>query len=101
MERTYERDNRDRGTGRDSDSRSGGQKAQIKRRVKRRRVCVYCVDKVSVIDYKNTEKYRRFLTERGKISPRRNSGVCAKHQRVLASAIKRARYIGIIPHCID
>lgn len=73
----------------------------IKRRTKRRKSCAFCVDKINVLDYKDTGKYRRFLTDRGKIVPRRNSGVCAKHQRMLASAIKRARFICIIPNCIE
>jgi len=53
------------------------------------------------LDYKNLERVKRFLTDRGKIVPRRSSGACAKHQRIIASAIKRARFMGLIPHCID
>ncbi|MGE4170482.1 MAG: 30S ribosomal protein S18 [Candidatus Margulisiibacteriota bacterium] len=77
------------------------QKSHLKRRVKRRKPCLFCVDKVDVVDYKDTPRYRRFVTDRGKIFPRRNSGMCAKHQRALAEAIKRARYIGLLPFCID
>ncbi len=63
----------------------------------RRKVCVFCVDKVDHIDYKDTAKLRRFVTERGKIVPRRISGNCAKHQRQLTTAVKRARIITLLP----
>ena len=76
-------------------------KQVIKRRAKKRRVCAFCVDKVDVLDYKDLSKFRRFVTDRGKIVPRRNSGICAKHQRTLAEAIKRARFIALLPFCVD
>ena len=63
----------------------------------RRKVCSYCVDKVEDIDYKDVAKLRRYVTERGKILPRRISGNCAKHQRQLTSAIKRARNVALLP----
>ena len=63
----------------------------------RRQVCTFCVDKVEVIDYKDVAKLRRFITERGKILPRRISGNCAKHQRQVTLAIKRARNIALLP----
>lgn len=63
----------------------------------RRKVCAFCVDKADQIDYKDVAKLRRFTTERGKILPRRISGVCAKHQRKLTLAIKRARAIALLP----
>ena len=63
----------------------------------RRKVCTFCVDKVDVIDYKDVTKLRRFITERGKILPRRISGNCAKHQRQVTLAIKRARNIALLP----
>ena len=63
----------------------------------RRKVCSFCVDKVDHIDYKDAAKLRRFTTERGKILPRRISGNCAKHQRQVALAIKRARNIALLP----
>ena len=63
----------------------------------RRQVCTFCVDKVDVIDYKDVAKLRRFITERGKILPRRISGNCAKHQRQVTLAIKRARNIALLP----
>ena len=63
----------------------------------RRKVCSFCVDKVEDIDYKDVAKLRRYVTERGKILPRRISGNCAKHQRQLTSAIKRARTVALLP----
>ena len=63
----------------------------------RRKVCSFCVDKVDHIDYKDVAKLRRFVTERGKIIPRRISGNCAKHQRQVTVAIKRARNIALLP----
>ena len=63
----------------------------------RRKVCSFCVDKVDHIDYKDAAKLRRFRTERGKILPRRISGNCAKHQRQVTLAIKRARNIALLP----
>ena len=68
---------------------------------KRRKVCAFCVDKVTSIDYKDTAKLRRYLSERGKILPRRMSGNCAKHQRQLSEAIKRARAIALLPYTVD
>lgn len=63
----------------------------------RRRVCAFCIDKVESIDYKEAGKLRKFITERGKILPRRISGNCAKHQRQLTVAIKRARHMALLP----
>ena len=63
----------------------------------KKKVCVFCVDKVTSIDYKDTTKLRKYTTERGKIVPRRISGNCAKHQRQLTEAIKRARQIALMP----
>ncbi len=63
----------------------------------KRKVCIFCVDKVDHIDYKDTAKLRRFVSERGKIVPRRISGNCAKHQRQLTVAVKRARTIALLP----
>ncbi len=67
----------------------------------RRKVCSFCVDKVEQIDYKDIAKLRRFTTERGKILPRRISGVCAKHQRKLTLSIKRARAIALLPFAAE
>ena len=65
---------------------------------RRRKVCQFCVDKNEYIDYKDTAKLRRFLSERGKILPRRISGNCAKHQRCLTEAIKKARTVALLPY---
>ncbi|MBS3873658.1 MAG: 30S ribosomal protein S18 [Firmicutes bacterium] len=67
----------------------------------RKRVCNFCVDKAVAVDYKEIDKLRRFITERGKILPRRISGNCAKHQRLLTDAIKRARNIALLPYTIE
>ncbi|MHB9093516.1 MAG: 30S ribosomal protein S18 [Eubacteriales bacterium] len=63
----------------------------------RKRVCAFCIDKVESIDYKEGGKLRKYVTERGKILPRRISGNCAKHQRQLTIAIKRARHMALLP----
>ena len=68
---------------------------------KRRKVCSFCVDKITQIDYNDTAKLRRFLSERGKILPRRTTGTCAAHQRQLTTAIKRARQIALLPYVAD
>jgi len=64
----------------------------------RRKICAFCADKSTSIDYKDIAKLKKFTTERGKILPRRTSGVCAKHQRMLAMAIKRARVMALMPY---
>ena len=79
-----ERDNR----------RPGGRK-------NRRKVCSFCVDKADFIDYKDVAKLRRFISERGKILPRRVTGTCAAHQRQLIVAIKRARHLALLPFSSD
>jgi len=67
----------------------------------RKKVCGFCVDKAVTIDYKDIPKLKRYVSERGKIVPRRISGNCAKHQRVLTVAIKRARHIAILPYSTE
>ena len=67
----------------------------------RRKVCAFCVDKIEYIDYKDVNRLRRFINERGKILPRRMSGNCAKHQRQLSEAIKRARAIALLPYTAE
>ena len=64
----------------------------------RRRVCAFCADKVTSIDYKDPMRLRRFLSDRARIEPRRKTGTCAKHQRWLASALKRARHLAMLPY---
>ena len=67
----------------------------------KKKVCAFCVDKVDYIDYKDVAKLRKYVTERAKILPRRISGCCAKHQRQLTIAIKRARQIALMPYTSD
>ncbi len=67
----------------------------------RKKVCNYCVDKVDHIDYKDVNRLKKFMTERGKILPRRITGNCAKHQRALTVAIKRARTMALLPYSND
>lgn len=80
-----------------SDRPSGprGQKRQ------HRKVCAFCVEKIDYIDYKEVSRLRRFISERGKILPRRLTGTCARHQRSLTDALKRARQIALLPYTAD
>ena len=64
----------------------------------RRRVCGFCVDKVEHIDYKDVARLRKYLSERAKIEPRRKTGTCARHQRALSVALKRARHMALLPY---
>lgn len=68
-----------------------------RRYVARPKICQFCADKNTVIDYKQVDMLRRFVTEEGKIRPRRQTGTCARHQRALARAIKRARHVALLP----
>ena len=77
----------------DRDSRQGNRK--------RRKVCQFCVDKCQDIDYKDSVKLKKYISERSKILPRRTTGVCALHQRRLMVAIKRARQIALLPYVTD
>lgn len=74
--------------------REGGRKAK-------KRVCAFCVDGVSEIDYKDMARLRRYITERGKILPRRITGNCARHQRLLTQAVKKARVMALLPFTIE
>ena len=67
----------------------------------RRKVCAFCADKIATIDYKDTQRLRRYLSQRGKIVPRRVTGTCARHQRQLTTAIKRARHLALLPYVTD
>ena len=67
----------------------------------RRKVCAFCADKNAQIDYKEVARLRRFLSDRGKIEPRRKTGTCAKHQRTLSTALKRARFIALMPYTAE
>jgi small subunit ribosomal protein S18 len=79
------------------------EKKNDRRNVKkgRRKVCNFCVEKVEYIDYKDVPRLRRYISDRAKILPRRVTGTCAKHQRELTTAIKRARHIAILPYTAD
>ena len=65
---------------------------------RRRKVCAFCADKTVLIDYKEVNRLRRYLSERAKIEPRRKTGTCAAHQRELAVALKRARHVALLPY---
>ncbi len=71
------------------------------RKTARRKVCNFCVDKATSIDYKDVNKLRKYISESGKILPRRMTGVCARHQRELAVAIKKARQMALLPYVAD
>ena len=70
-------------------------------RQRRRKVCAFCTERDAVIDYKNPAQLRKFISERGKILPRRMTGTCARHQRQLTTAIKRARQVALLPYVSD
>jgi len=82
-----------------SEDRMGPRKPRGRR--PKRKVCQFCVDKAQDIDYKETIKLRRYISERGKILPRRMTGNCAKHQRKLTIAIKRARHVALLPFSLE
>jgi small subunit ribosomal protein S18 len=102
-ERSYrrERNSESQFDGRDGDDRSGrSQKGGGNKAFFKKKVCRFCIQKLK-IDYKDPDTLRRFITERGKILPRRITGTCAKHQRALALAIKQARNIALLPFVAD
>ena len=70
---------------------------QPMRKAPRRKVCAFCLEKATEIDYKDIAKLKKYVTEKGKILPRRMTGVCSKHQRLLSTAIKRARLVALLP----
>ena len=76
----------------------GSKRRSRARYIPRRKHCSFCIDHVKVIDYKDPVKLRRYISDRGKIEPRRRTGTCAKHQRALALAIKRARHLALLPY---
>ncbi|MEG0771581.1 MAG: 30S ribosomal protein S18 [Clostridia bacterium] len=78
-----------------------GDKSNFRGRKPKKKVCQFCVDKVKSIDYKDPAKLRKYVSERAKILPRRVTGTCAKHQRELTIAIKRARHIALIAYTLD
>jgi small subunit ribosomal protein S18 len=93
----------DRGGGGRGAGKAGGAGDKGGRRpfFRRRRVCKFCVEKIDYIGYKDVKLLAPFIPERGKIQPRRISGVCATHQRALQTAIKRARQLALIPYVTD
>ncbi len=70
-------------------------------KIRRKRVCNFCKDNIEYIDFKDDRKLVRYLTEQGKMIPRHTSGTCAKHQRQLARAVKRARHLALLPFVTD
>lgn len=70
-------------------------------RFQRRRVCAFCVDKVDTIDYKDFNTLRRFVSDQGQINSRRRTGTCARHQRLVTTAVKRARYLALLPYTAE
>ncbi|MBN2851533.1 MAG: 30S ribosomal protein S18 [Clostridia bacterium] len=77
------------------------EKEDFKYRKPKRKVCQFCVDKVESIDYKDVSRLKKLISERGKILPRRVTGTCAKHQRDLTTAVKRARQIALLPYTAE
>ena len=69
--------------------------------IRRKKVCQFCADKAETIDYKDVEKLRKYVTERGKILPKRITGTCAMHQRAVTTAVKRARTVALLPYVAD
>ncbi len=69
--------------------------------MRRKKVCQFCADKAETIDYKDVEKLRKYVTERGKILPKRITGTCSMHQRAVTTAIKRARTVALLPYVAD
>ena len=94
-------DDRDFGFEREYERAGGPMPGRGGRRMQRRKMCRFCMDKVDLIDYKDIKLLQSYVPERGKILPRRISGVCATHQRMLAEAIKRARNIAFLPYAAD
>ena len=78
-----------------------GLKKDRRRYVPKRKVCPFCVDKSRKLDYKQADMLRRFISDRGKMEGRYRTGVCAKHQRLLSTAIKRARYLALLPYTVE
>jgi small subunit ribosomal protein S18 len=95
----YDRDDDGDGGGRGGRGGPGGRGGG--RRMHRRKICRFCIEKVDLIDFKDVKLLQGYIPERGKILPRRISGSCATHQRMLAEAIKRARNIALLPYATD
>ncbi len=83
---------------RETTKRASDQRGRRVRYVQKPKVCFFCRDNIKVIDYKDSVKLSGYISDRGKIEPRRRTGTCAKHQRALAVAIKRARHLALLPY---
>ena len=100
--RGFDRDDDGDGGGRGGGGRGGGGGGRGGgRRMHRRKICRFCIEKVDLIDFKDVKLLQGYIPERGKILPRRISGACATHQRMLSEAIKRARNIALLPYATD
>jgi len=99
-ERSEPREQREGGGGYNNRQQGQQQDPRMMRR-RRKKVCEFCKEKVEHIDYKDVARLRRFLSERAKILPRRITGTCARHQRMLTEAVKRSRQIALIPYISD
>ena len=99
MSSNYEE--RDNSYGFEREYERAGMPGRGPRRMQRRKICRFCIEKVDLIDFKDVKLLMSYVPERGKILPRRISGVCATHQRMLAEAIKRARNIALLPYAAD
>lgn len=98
-ENTHQREHRDPNQQREY--REQREQRSPMRMRKKRKVCAFCTEKLTDIDYKDIPRLKKFLSERSKILPRRITGNCAKHQRLLTIAVKRSRYIALIPYISD
>ena len=90
-----------RNTSNSDRNNSGGNNSNASRIRRKKRVCSFCMGKSDYIDYKDISRLKKYISERGKIVPRRMSGACAKHQRKLTIAIKRARQIALLPYTTE
>ena len=83
-----------------ADNKKRGSKNDKSFRRPRKKVCVFCAEKIDTIDYKDAEKLKKYVSDKGKILPRRVTGACAKHQRKITEAVKRARTIALLPYTV-
>jgi small subunit ribosomal protein S18 len=95
-----DRPERDR-SGSNGDDRGGGRGGGGGRFSRRPRVCRFCAEKITTLDYKQVEMVKRYVTDAGKIRSRRETGNCAKHQRIVARSVKRARHLALVPYASD
>jgi small subunit ribosomal protein S18 len=86
------------GSKRDRDRDRNKKPAKVKKQVKKK-ICTFCANKINDVDYKDIATLKRFVNEKHKIAARRASGACAKHERIIATAVKRARCMALLPYC--